>query len=405
MGKIKVARPIVEIDGDEMTRIIWQMIKDKLILPYLDIELLYFDLGIEHRDATDDQVTIDAAEAIKKHNVGVKCATITPDEARVEEFGLKKMWRSPNGTIRNILGGTVFREPIIMKNVPRLVPGWTQPIVIGRHAFGDQYRATDFKVPGKGKLVMRFEPEGGGEALEYEVFKFPAAGVAMGMYNLDESIREFARASLNYGLMRKWPVYLSTKNTILKVYDGRFKDLFEEVYQSEFKADFDKAGITYEHRLIDDMVAAALKWSGGFVWACKNYDGDVQSDTVAQGFGSLGLMTSVLMTPDGKTVEAEAAHGTVTRHYREHQKGKATSTNPIASIFAWSRGLAYRAKIDGTPELAAFAKTLEEVCVETVEGGKMTKDLALLIGPDQPWLTTEQFLDALDEGLKAKMGA
>ncbi|MEZ5905556.1 MAG: NADP-dependent isocitrate dehydrogenase [Geminicoccaceae bacterium] len=405
MGKIKVAKPIVEIDGDEMTRIIWQMIKDKLILPYLDIELLYFDLGIEHRDATDDQVTIDAAEAIKKHNVGVKCATITPDEARVEEFGLKKMWRSPNGTIRNILGGTVFREPIIMKNVPRLVPGWTQPIVIGRHAFGDQYRATDFKVPGKGKLVMRFEPEGGGEALEYEVFKFPAAGVAMGMYNLDESIREFARASLNYGLMRKWPVYLSTKNTILKVYDGRFKDLFEEVYQSEFKADFDKAGITYEHRLIDDMVAAALKWSGGFVWACKNYDGDVQSDTVAQGFGSLGLMTSVLMTPDGKTVEAEAAHGTVTRHYREHQKGKATSTNPIASIFAWSRGLAYRAKIDGTPELAAFAKTLEEVCVETVEGGKMTKDLALLIGPDQPWLTTEQFLDALDEGLKAKMGA
>ncbi len=405
MGKIKVAKPIVEIDGDEMTRIIWQMIKDKLILPYLDIELLYFDLGIEHRDATDDQVTIDAAEAIKKHNVGVKCATITPDEGRVEEFGLKKMWRSPNGTIRNILGGTVFREPIIMKNVPRLVPGWTKPIVIGRHAFGDQYRATDFKVPGKGKLTMRFEPEDGGEAVEYEVFKFPAAGVAMGMYNLDESIREFARASLNYGLMRKWPVYLSTKNTILKVYDGRFKDLFEEVYQAEFKADFEKAGIIYEHRLIDDMVAAALKWSGGFVWACKNYDGDVQSDTVAQGFGSLGLMTSVLMTPDGKTVEAEAAHGTVTRHYREHQKGKATSTNPIASIFAWSRGLAYRAKIDGSDELAAFAKTLEEVCIETVEGGQMTKDLALLIGPDQPWLTTEQFLDALDQGLKAKMGA
>ena len=405
MGKIKVAKPIVEIDGDEMTRIIWQMIKDKLILPYLDIELLYFDLGIEHRDATGDQVTIDAAEAIKKHNVGVKCATITPDEARVEEFGLKKMWRSPNGTIRNILGGTVFREPIIMRNVPRLVPGWTQPIVIGRHAFGDQYRATDFKVPGKGRLTMRFEPEGGGEAVEHEVFQFPAAGVAMGMYNLDESIREFARASLNYGLMRKWPVYLSTKNTILKVYDGRFKDLFEEVFEAEFKSDFEKAGITYEHRLIDDMVASALKWSGGFVWACKNYDGDVQSDTVAQGFGSLGLMTSVLMTPDGKTVEAEAAHGTVTRHYREHQKGKATSTNPIASIFAWSRGLAYRAKIDGSDALAAFARTLEEVCVETVEGGKMTKDLALLIGPDQPWLTTEQFLDALDEGLKAKMGA
>ncbi|HRY27118.1 MAG: NADP-dependent isocitrate dehydrogenase [Geminicoccaceae bacterium] len=405
MGKIKVAKPIVEIDGDEMTRIIWQMIKDKLILPYLDIELLYFDLGIEHRDATNDQVTIDAAEAIKKHNVGVKCATITPDEARVEEFGLKKMWRSPNGTIRNILGGTVFREPIIMRNVPRLVPGWTQPIVIGRHAFGDQYRATDFKVPGKGRLTMRFEPEGGGEAVEHEVFQFPAAGVAMGMYNLDESIREFARASLNYGLMRKWPVYLSTKNTILKVYDGRFKDLFEEVFEAEFKSDFEKAGITYEHRLIDDMVASALKWSGGFVWACKNYDGDVQSDTVAQGFGSLGLMTSVLMTPDGKTVEAEAAHGTVTRHYREHQKGKATSTNPIASIFAWSRGLAYRAKIDGSDALAAFARTLEEVCVETVEGGKMTKDLALLIGPDQPWLTTEQFLDALDEGLKAKMGA
>jgi isocitrate dehydrogenase len=381
------------------------MIKDKLILPYLDIELLYFDLGIEHRDATNDQVTIDAAEAIKKHNVGVKCATITPDEARVEEFGLKKMWRSPNGTIRNILGGTVFREPIIMRNVPRLVPGWTQPIVIGRHAFGDQYRATDFKVPGKGRLTMRFEPEGGGEAVEHEVFQFPAAGVAMGMYNLDESIREFARASLNYGLMRKWPVYLSTKNTILKVYDGRFKDLFEEVFEAEFKSDFEKAGITYEHRLIDDMVASALKWSGGFVWACKNYDGDVQSDTVAQGFGSLGLMTSVLMTPDGKTVEAEAAHGTVTRHYREHQKGKATSTNPIASIFAWSRGLAYRAKIDGSDALAAFARTLEEVCVETVEGGKMTKDLALLIGPDQPWLTTEQFLDALDEGLKAKMGA
>ncbi len=405
MSKIKVAKPIVEIDGDEMTRIIWQMIKDKLILPYLDIELLYFDLGIENRDRTGDQVTVDAAEAIKQHNVGVKCATITPDEARVQEFGLKKMWRSPNGTIRNILGGTVFREPIIMKNVPRLVPGWTQPIVIGRHAFGDQYRATDFKVPGKGRLTMRFEPEGGGEAIEHEVFTFPGAGVAMGMYNLDESIREFARASLNYGLMRKWPVYLSTKNTILKVYDGRFKDLFQEVFDAEFKTEFEKAGITYEHRLIDDMVAAALKWSGGFVWACKNYDGDVQSDTVAQGFGSLGLMTSVLMTPDGKTVEAEAAHGTVTRHYREHQKGRDTSTNPIASIFAWSRGIAYRGKIDGTPEVEAFAKTLEQVCVETVESGKMTKDLALLIGPDQPWLTTEQFLDALDQGLQAKMGA
>ena len=405
MGKIKVAKPIVEIDGDEMTRIIWQMIKDKLILPYLDVELLYFDLGIEHRDETEDQVTVDAALAIKKHHVGVKCATITPDEARVEEFGLKKMWRSPNGTIRNILGGTVFREPIIMKNVPRLVPGWTQPIVIGRHAFGDQYRATDFKVPGKGRLTMRFEPEGGGEAIEHEVFTFPGAGVAMGMYNLDESIREFARASLNYGLMRKWPVYLSTKNTILKVYDGRFKDLFQEVFDAEFKAEFEKAGITYEHRLIDDMVAAALKWSGGFVWACKNYDGDVQSDTVAQGFGSLGLMTSVLMTPDGKTVEAEAAHGTVTRHYREHQKGRDTSTNPIASIFAWSRGIAYRGKIDKTPEVEAFAKTLEEVCVETVESGRMTKDLALLIGPDQPWLTTEQFLDALDEGLRVKMAA
>ncbi len=405
MGKIKVANPIVEIDGDEMTRIIWQMIKDKLVLPYLDLELLYYDLGIESRDATDDQITIDAAEAIKKHNVGVKCATITPDEDRVKEFGLKKMWRSPNGTIRNILGGTVFREPIICKNVPRLVPGWTQPIVIGRHAFGDQYRATDFKVPGKGKLTMRFEPEGGGEPMEFEIFQFPGAGIAMGMYNLDDSIRDFARACMNYGLMRGWPVYLSTKNTILKAYDGRFKDLFEEVFEAEFKAKFADAKITYEHRLIDDMVACAMKWNGAFVWACKNYDGDVQSDTVAQGFGSLGLMTSVLMTPDGKTVEAEAAHGTVTRHYREHQKGKATSTNPIASIFAWSRGLSYRGKLDGTPEVEAFAATLEKVCIDTVEGGQMTKDLALLIGPDQPWQTTEQFLDALDQGLKAKMAA
>jgi isocitrate dehydrogenase len=403
MGRIKVANPIVEIDGDEMTRIIWQMIKDKLILPYLEIELLYYDLGIEHRDATDDQVTIDAAEAIKQHNVGVKCATITPDEERVREFGLKKMWRSPNGTIRNILGGTVFREPIICQNVPRLVPGWTQPIVIGRHAFGDQYRATDFLVPGKGRLTMRFDPEGGGEAQEYEIFNFPGSGVAMGMYNLDDSIRDFARASLNYGLMRGWPVYLSTKNTILKAYDGRFKDLFEQVFEAEFKDKFAAAKITYEHRLIDDMVACAMKWNGAFVWACKNYDGDVQSDTVAQGFGSLGLMTSVLMTPDGKTVEAEAAHGTVTRHYREHQKGKATSTNPIASIFAWTRGLAYRGKLDGTPEVEAFAATLEKVCIDTVEGGQMTKDLALLIGPDQPWLTTEQFLDALDKGLQARM--
>ena len=405
MAKIKVQNPIVEIDGDEMTRIIWQMIKDKLVLPYLDVELLYYDLGIEHRDATDDQVTVDAAEAIKKHGVGVKCATITPDEARVAEFGLKKMWRSPNGTIRNILGGTVFREPIICKNVPRLVPGWTEPIVIGRHAFGDQYRATDFRVPGKGRLTMRFEPEDGSEPQEYEIFEFPGAGVAMGMYNLDESIRDFARACMNYGLMRGWPVYLSTKNTILKAYDGRFKDLFQEVFEAEFKSEFDKAGITYEHRLIDDMVAAALKWHGAFVWACKNYDGDVQSDTVAQGFGSLGLMTSVLMTADGKTIEAEAAHGTVTRHFRQHQAGKATSTNPIASIFAWSRALSFRGQLDGTPEVEAFAATLEQVCIETVEGGQMTKDLALLIGPDQPWLTTEQFLDALDRGLQAKVAA
>lgn len=404
MSKIKVVNPIVDLDGDEMTRIIWQFIKDKLILPYLDIDIKYFDLGIEHRDATDDKVTVEAAEAIKKYGVGVKCATITPDEARVKEFNLKKMWKSPNGTIRNILDGTVFREPIICKNVPRLVPGWTQPIVIGRHAFGDQYRATDFKVPGKGSLTMKFTPDGGGEPIEYEVFNFPGAGVAMGMYNLDESIRGFARACMNYGLMKKWPVYLSTKNTILKAYDGRFKDIFQEVYEKEFKAEMDKLGITYEHRLIDDMVASALKWSGAFVWACKNYDGDVQSDTVAQGFGSLGLMTSVLMSPDGKVVEAEAAHGTVTRHYREHQKGKETSTNPIASIFAWTRGLIYRAKFDNTPEVAKFAQALEAVCVETVESGFMTKDLAILIGPEQPWLTTKQFLDKLDENLKKKMG-
>ena len=404
MSKIKVANPIVEIDGDEMTRIIWQMIKDKLIHPYLDVDLLYYDLSVQKRDETNDQITIDAAEAIKKHNVGVKCATITPDEDRVEEFNLKQMWRSPNGTIRNILGGTVFREPIICANVPRLVPGWTQPIVIGRHAFGDQYRATDMLIPGKGKLTMKFEPEDGGEPMEFEIFKFPGAGVAMGMYNLDESIRDFARACMNYGLMRNYPVYLSTKNTILKKYDGRFKDLFQEVFDSEFKAKFDDAGLTYEHRLIDDMVACAMKWNGAFVWACKNYDGDVQSDTVAQGFGSLGLMTSVLMTPDGKTVEAEAAHGTVTRHYRQHQEGKETSTNPIASIFAWTRGLTYRAKIDGTPEVGEFAQKLEEVCVETVEGGQMTKDLALLIGPEQPWLTTNQFLEALDSNMQKKMG-
>ncbi|EPY03432.1 NADP-dependent isocitrate dehydrogenase [Magnetospirillum fulvum] len=404
MKKINVANPIVELDGDEMTRIIWQFIKDKLILPYLDIDLKYYDLGVENRDATDDKVTVEAAQAIKQYGVGVKCATITPDEARVTEFNLKKMWKSPNGTIRNILDGTVFREPIICKNVPRLVPGWTKPIVIGRHAYGDQYRATDFKVPGPGKLTMKFEGADG-QVIEHEVFAFPSAGIAMGMYNLDESIRGFARACLNYGKDKKWPVYLSTKNTILKAYDGRFKDLFQDVYETEFKADFDKLGITYEHRLIDDMVACALKWSGEFVWACKNYDGDVQSDTVAQGFGSLGLMTSVLLSPDGKTVEAEAAHGTVTRHYREHQKGKATSTNPIASIFAWTRGLAYRAKFDNTPEVARFAETLERVCIDTVEAGFMTKDLAILIGPDQPWLTTTQFLDKLDEGLRAKMEA
>jgi isocitrate dehydrogenase len=404
MAKIKVKTPVVELDGDEMTRIIWQFIKDKLILPYLDIDLRYYDLGVEYRDQTDDQVTIDSAEAIKKFGVGVKCATITPDEARVKEFNLKKMWKSPNGTIRNIVGGTIFREPIICRNVPRLVPGWRKPIIVGRHAFGDQYRATDLKVPGPGTLTMTFTPADGSQPVELEVFKFPGAGVALSMYNLDDSIRGFAQSSLNYGLLRQMPVYLSTKNTILKGYDGRFKDIFEEVYEAEFKDRFQKAGLTYEHRLIDDMVASAMKWEGGFVWACKNYDGDVQSDSVAQGFGSLGLMTSVLLTPDGKTVEAEAAHGTVTRHYREHQKGRATSTNPIASIFAWTQGLAYRARFDDTPELLRFAQTLEKVCVETVEAGHMTKDLAILIGPDQPWMTTEQFLDKLDQNLQAAMG-
>jgi isocitrate dehydrogenase len=403
MSKIKVVGTVVELDGDEMTRIIWQFIKDRLIHPYLDVNLDYYDLGIEHRDATDDQVTIDAAEAIKRHGVGVKCATITPDEARVEEFGLKQMWRSPNGTIRNILGGVIFREPIIMSNVPRLVPGWTKPIVVGRHAFGDQYRATDLVVPGEGTLTLTFTPKDGGEPTELNVFEFPGGGVALAMYNLDESIRDFARASLNYGLQRNYPVYLSTKNTILKKYDGRFKDIFAEVFESEFKADFDAAGLTYEHRLIDDMVAAALKWEGGYVWACKNYDGDVQSDVVAQGFGSLGLMTSVLTTPDGSIVEAEAAHGTVTRHYRQHQKGQPTSTNPIASIFAWTRGLAHRGKLDNTPEVTAFAETLERVCIETVESGQMTKDLALLISKDSPWLTTEDFLSAIDDNLKKAM--
>ncbi len=403
MTKIKVKNPVVELDGDEMTRIIWSFIKEKLILPYLDIDLKYYDLSIQKRDETDDRITIDAANAIKKYGVGVKCATITPDEARVEEFGLKKMWRSPNGTIRNIIGGTVFRQPIICKNIPRLVPGWTKPIVIGRHAFGDQYRATDFLVPGAGRLTMKFEPADGGEPIEYEVFEFPGSGCAMGMYNLDDSIRGFARSCMNYGLNLGWPVYLSTKNTILKKYDGRFKDLFQEVFDNEFADKFAEAGITYEHRLIDDMVAAALKWEGGFVWACKNYDGDVQSDTVAQGFGSLGLMTSVLMTEDGRTIEAEAAHGTVTRHYREHQKGNKTSTNPIASIFAWTRGLSYRGTFDDTPEVVRFAQTLEKVCVETVESGFMTKDLALLIGGDQKFLTTEEFLAKLDENLQAAM--
>ncbi len=395
MAKIKVKNPVVELDGDEMTRIIWAFIKERLILPFLDIELLYYDLGIEHRDKTEDKVTVEAANAIKKVGVGVKCATITPDEARVKEFNLKQMWKSPNGTIRNILDGTVFREPIICANVPRLVPGWTKPIVIGRHAFGDQYRATDFVVPGKGKLKLRFEPEDG-QPIEHEVYAFKGPGVALAMYNVDESIRGFARASLNFGLMKGWPVYFSSKNTILKKYDGRFKDIFQQVFDTEFKEKFAAAGITYEHRLIDDMVASALKWSGGFVWACKNYDGDVQSDTVAQGFGSLGLMTSVLVTPDGQTVEAEAAHGTVTRHYREHQKGRVTSTNPIASIFAWTRALAHRAKLDGNADLASFATTLEKVCVECVESGHMTKDLALLIGPDQSWMTTEQFLAEIE---------
>ena len=403
MSKIKVQGTVVELDGDEMTRIIWQFIKDKLINPYLDVDLEYYDLSIEHRDATDDQVTIDSANAIKKHGVGVKCATITPDEARVEEFGLKKMWKSPNGTIRNILGGVIFREPIVMSNVPRLVPSWTKPIVIGRHAFGDQYRATDFVVPGEGTLTMTFTPKDGSAPMEFNVFDFPGGGVAVGMYNLDASIRDFARASMRYALDRGLPLYLSTKNTILKAYDGRFKDLFAEIFEAEFKADFDAAGLTYEHRLIDDMVAAAMKWEGGYVWACKNYDGDVQSDTVAQGYGSLGLMTSVLMTPDGKTVEAEAAHGTVTRHYRLHQQGKPTSTNPIASIFAWTQGLSHRGKMDGTPEVTQFAGTLERVCVETVESGQMTKDLALLIGPDAPWLTTEDFLDAIDANLRKAM--
>ncbi|WP_416899629.1 MAG: NADP-dependent isocitrate dehydrogenase [Minwuia sp.] len=403
MDKIKVKNPVVELDGDEMTRIIWDFIKQKLILPYLDIDLHYYDLSVEERDRTDDKITVDCAEAIKKYGVGVKCATITPDEQRVEEFGLKQMWRSPNGTIRNILGGTVFREPIICQNVPRLVPGWTDPIVIGRHAFGDQYRATDFVVPGPGKMTVKWEGTDG-QTIEREVFDFPSGGVAMSMYNLDDSIRDFARACMNYGLNRGWDVYMSTKNTILKAYDGRFKDLFEEVYQAEFKDAFDKKGMIYEHRLIDDMVACAMKWSGKYIWACKNYDGDVQSDTVAQGFGSLGLMTSVLMTPDGKTVEAEAAHGTVTRHYRMHQQGKETSTNPIASIFAWTRGLGYRGRMDDTPEVVKFAETLERVCVESVEAGQMTKDLAILIGPDQPWMTTNQFLDALDQNLQKAIG-
>ena len=402
MAKIKVKNPIVEMDGDEMTRIIWQLIKDKLIHPYLDIDLKYYDLSIQKRDETDDQITVDAAEATKKYGVAVKCATITPDEQRVEEFKLKKMWKSPNGTIRNILGGVVFREPIVISNVPRLVPGWTKPVVIGRHAFGDQYKATDFLVPGKGKLTMMWVGENG-EKIEKEVFDFPEAGIAMGMYNLDQSIRDFARASFNYGLQRKWPVYLSTKNTILKAYDGRFKDLFQEVFDAEFADKFKEFGGTYEHRLIDDMVAAAMKWSGGYVWACKNYDGDVQSDTVAQGYGSLGLMTSVLMTPDGNTVEAEAAHGTVTRHYRNHQKGEATSTNSIASIYAWTQGLSHRGRMDGTPEVSKFAATLESVIVKTVEAGDMTKDLALLVGPDQEWLTTEGFIEKVAQNLEAEM--
>jgi isocitrate dehydrogenase len=402
MAKIKVKNPVVELDGDEMTRIIWQWIRERLIQPYVDVELLYYDLSIENRDATDDQVTVDSANAIKQHGVGVKCATITPDEARVEEFKLKKMWKSPNGTIRNILGGCIFREPIVISNVPRLIPGWTDPIVVGRHAFGDQYRATDFLVPGPGKLTMTWVGENG-DKLEFDVFDFPGSGVAMGMYNLDASIRDFAHACFNYSLGRRWPLYLSTKNTILKAYDGRFKDIFEEIYDSEYKAKFAEARIEYQHRLIDDMVASALKWSGKFVWACKNYDGDVQSDQVAQGFGSLGLMTSVLMTPDGKTVEAEAAHGTVTRHYRMHQQGKATSTNPIASIFAWTGGLKYRGKFDDTPEVVRFAERLERVCIETVEAGQMTKDLAILVGPEQAWMTTEQFFEAIVHNLEAAM--
>jgi isocitrate dehydrogenase len=405
VAKIDVKNPIVELDGDEMTRIIWAFIKEQLILPYVDVELVYFDLGIESRDATDDQITVDAANAIKEHGVGVKCATITPDEARVKEFGLKRMYRSPNGTIRNILGGVIFREPIVISNIPRLVPGWTKPIVIGRHAFGDQYRATDTLIPGEGKLLLTFTPDDGSDPIELEVFDFPAGGgVAMAMYNLDDSIRDFARASFRYGLEREYPVYMSTKNTIMKTYDGRFKDLFQEVFDAEFKSDFETKGLTYEHRLIDDMVAAALKWEGGYVWACKNYDGDVQSDTVAQGFGSLGLMTSVLMTPDGKTVEAEAAHGTVTRHYRQHQEGKPTSTNPIASIFAWTRALAARGRMDETPEVSNFAHTLERVCVETVESGRMTKDLALLVGEGQEFQTTEEFLSSIDENLKTAVG-
>jgi len=403
MNKIKVEGTVVELDGDEMTRIIWQFIKESLILPYLDVNLEYYDLGIEHRDATNDQVTIDSAHAIQKHGVGVKCATITPDEARVKEFNLKQMWKSPNGTIRNILGGVIFREPIIIKNVPRLIPHWTKPIVIGRHAFGDQYKATDFRVPGAGKLTVTFTPTDGSKPMEFNVFDFPSSGVAMAMYNLDDSIRDFARASFNYGLVRNYPVFLSTKNTILKAYDGRFKDIFAEVFEKEFKTQFDKAGLEYDHRLIDDMVATSLRWEGGYIWACKNYDGDVQSDTVAQGYGSLGLMTSVLMSPDGRTVEAEAAHGTVTRHFRDHQAGKATSTNPIASIFAWTQGLQHRAKLDNTPMVAEFAKTLERVCIETVESGKMTKDLALLISNDAPWQNTQEFLASIDENLKKAM--
>src|SRR6187401_126703 len=403
MAKIKVNNPVVELDGDEMTRIIWKQIREQLVLPYLDVNLEYYDLSIQHRDETDDQVTIDAANAIKRHGVGVKCATITPDEARVDEFGLKKMWRSPNATIRNILGGVVFREPIIFSNVPRLVPGWTKPIIIGRHAHGDRYKATDFVVPGPGTVTITYTPEDGSAPMEMEVAKFPGGGIAMGMYNYDDSIRDFARASMRYGLDRGYPVYLSTKNTILKRYDGRFKDLFAEIYESEFKDDFEAAGLSYEHRLIDDMVAAALKWEGGYLWACKNYDGDVQSDTVAQGFGSLGLMTSVLMSPDGKSVEAEAAHGTVTRHYRLHQQGKPTSTNPIASIYAWTRGLQYRGRFDGTPDVIAFAEKLEKVCVDVVESGRMTKDLAILIRADHPYLTTEEFLTAIDTELRGRM--